>query len=100
MKSPDPESRNFYIQEEKLYLSFTTLPTFSYTQYDGLYFVFIQQELEMQPPKGQGKQSSSIKPTSVWLGNPDTFWVGGCTIDEAGDAGREKTDQLHAATGR
>lgn len=52
------------MQQERVYLSLITLPTSSYTQYDGLYFIFIQQELQKQPPKGQGKQSSSIKLTS------------------------------------
>lgn len=107
MKSSNLESRNFYIQQERVYLSFTTLPTFSYTQYDGLYFVFIQQELEMQHPKGRGKQSSSVQPVQVarsgWAilgnpeafwGNPEAFWVGGCTVDGAVAAGREKTGRM------
>lgn len=34
------------------------------------------------------------------MGDPETFGVGGGTIDQAGDAGRERTDQLHAAPGK
>lgn len=79
------------------------MPVFSGAQCDGLHFIFVQPELKCSLQEGQGKPSSSVKPASVargGLGNPETFGAGGCTLDEAGDAGREKPEQLHDGSGK
>lgn len=72
MKNPDPESRNFYIQQGRLYLSSTTLPTFSHSQYSGgLYFVFIQhsQKCSLQKDK-ENKLPLSNQPQLLGVAGP------------------------------